>query len=267
MKAILFDLDGVLYEGERLIEGAQETLAWVRGQSIPHLFLTNTSSRPRSAIAAKLAGMGIVVAASELLTPPAAAAAWLRAHAVEPVALFVPKATRGEFEGLELLPEHAESGAAAVVVGDMGADWSYDRLNRAFRLLMDGGPRLIALGMTRYWQSPDGLRLDAGAMVTALSFAAGTEPQVLGKPDRAFFETALQRLNVTPADTLMVGDDIVGDVQGAQRAGFKAALVRTGKFRPEDLDLGIQPDAVFHSVADLPAWWASTQSQDAPGGG
>ncbi|MFM1892040.1 MAG: hypothetical protein RLZ44_1117 [Pseudomonadota bacterium] len=255
MKAILFDLDGVLYEGERPVDGARETLAWVRGHAIPHLFVTNTSSRPRSAIAAKLAGMGITIAASELLTPPAAAAAWLQAHQVGPVALFVPKATRAEFAELDLLPEHAEAGAAAVVVGDMGSDWSYDRLNRAFRLLMAGGPRLIALGMTRYWQAPDGLRLDAGAIVTALSFATGVEPQVLGKPDPAFFEAALTRLGVAPADTLMIGDDVVGDIRGAQRAGLKAALVRTGKFRPDDLTLGIAPEAVLNSIAEVPQWW------------
>ncbi len=257
MKAILFDLDGVMYQGEHPIAGACETLAWVRGQSIPHLFVTNTSSRPRSAIAARLAGMGITVAVSELLTPPAAAAAWLNAQGIGPVALFVPKATRAEFAGVEVLPEHAESGAAAVVVGDMGPDWSYDRLNRAFRLLMNGAPQLIALGMTRYWQSPEGMRLDAGAMVAALSFAAGVEPRVLGKPDPAFFETALQRLGTNAVDTLMIGDDIVGDVQGAQRAGFKAVLVRTGKFRSADLNGGIVPAAVLDSIAALPQWWAA----------
>ena len=77
MKAILFDLDGVLYQGDHAVPGAREALAWVRGNAIPHLFVTNTSSLPRTALAAKLAGMGIVAAASELLTPPAAAATWL----------------------------------------------------------------------------------------------------------------------------------------------------------------------------------------------
>jgi HAD superfamily hydrolase (TIGR01458 family) len=257
MKAILFDLDGVLYQANQAIDGARETLAWTRGSGIPHLFVTNTSSRPRSSIAAKLGGMGIVVASGELLTPPVAAAAWLKAHAPGPVAAFVPKPTRAEFEGLELLPEHAQAGAAAVVVGDMGSDWSYDRMNRAFRLLMDGDTRLVALGMTRYWQAEDGLRLDAGAIVTALSFAAGVAPVVLGKPDPAFFEAALARLGVTADQTLMVGDDVVGDIEGARRAGLKTALVRTGKFRPDDLKRGIEPDYTIDSIADLPALWAS----------
>jgi HAD superfamily hydrolase (TIGR01458 family) len=256
MKAILFDLDGVFYQGAEVIEGARETLAWVRGRSIPHLFVTNTSSRPRSAIAVKLGGMGITAARSELLTPPAAAADWLERRNVGPVALFVPKATRAEFERLEQLPAHAQEGAGAVVIGDLGSDWSYDRMNRAFRLLMaDPETRLIALGMTRYWQAEDGLRLDAGAIATALAFASGRQPVVLGKPDPAFFAAALARLDTAAADTLMVGDDIVGDIQGAAAAGLKTALVRTGKFRDRDLARGITPDHVIGSIADLPRVW------------
>jgi ribonucleotide monophosphatase NagD (HAD superfamily) len=114
---------------------------------------------------------------------------------------------------------------------------------------------LIALGMTRYWQAPDGVRLDAAPFVAALEHATGRRAIVLGKPSREFFETAVHRLGLAPADTLMVGDDIRTDVAGAQAAGLKAALVRTGKFRTQDLEEGIRPDAVLDSIADLPAWW------------
>jgi HAD superfamily hydrolase (TIGR01458 family) len=256
MKAILFDLDGVFYEGERPLAGALDTLAWVRDQGIPHLFLTNTSSRPRDAIVAKLAAMGIQVAAEELLTPPVAVADWARHEQPGPLALFVAPATRSEFDGLEQVPDDVEAGAGAVVVGDLGARWDFGTLNRAFRLLMTDDSRLVALGMTRYWQAEDGLRLDAGPMVAALSYASGREPLVLGKPAAAFFRVALERLGAEARDTLMVGDDIIGDVQGAQRAGLRGLLVRTGKFRQADLDLGVAPDGIIDSVADLPSWWA-----------
>jgi HAD superfamily hydrolase (TIGR01458 family) len=255
MKAILFDLDGVLYEGERALSGAVETLAWVRGRRIPHLFVTNTSSRPRRAIVAKLAGMGIAVSEQQLLTPPVVAADWARQERVAPLALFVAPETRGEFSGLAQLDEDAEQGAAAVIVGDLGDAWDFTTLNRAFRLLMQDDARLLALGMTRYWQADDGLRLDAGPLVMALSYASGREPLVLGKPAALFFDMALQRLGVAAGDTLMIGDDIIGDVQGAQLAGLRGALVRSGKYRPADLERGVAPDVILDSVADLPAWW------------
>jgi phospholysine phosphohistidine inorganic pyrophosphate phosphatase len=69
MKAILFDMDGVIYNSETLIEGAPEALAWVRSQGIPHLFVTNTTSRSRSILAEKLTRFGIPAAEESILTP------------------------------------------------------------------------------------------------------------------------------------------------------------------------------------------------------
>lgn len=260
MQGILFDLDGVFYQQGRMLPGAADTLAWVRDAGIPHLFLTNTSSRPRTAVAERLAAMGMAVATDQILTPPVAAAEWARREGREPLALFVAPATRGEFAGLEQLPEDLTGGAAAVVVGDLGEAWDFATLNRAFRLLMDGDTELVALGMTRYWQAGDGLRLDVGPMVAALGYATGREPVVLGKPAQAFFDAALSRLGLAGDQVLMVGDDVVGDVQGAQRAGLRGALVRTGKFRPADLDGEVVPDVVLDDIGRLPAWWADHQA-------
>jgi phospholysine phosphohistidine inorganic pyrophosphate phosphatase len=161
MKAILFDLDGVIYQGEQPIVGAAEVIEWVQRREIPHLFLTNTTSRPRAAIAEKVRGMGIRIDPDAVLTPPVAARRWLLQRRVRGVALFLPPATEAEFDGLDRLPEGREDGAGAVVLGDLGFGWDFHTLNRAFRLLMaEPHPFLIALGMTRYWQAADGLRLD-----------------------------------------------------------------------------------------------------------
>ena len=115
-------------------------------------------------------------------------------------------------------------------------------------------PKLVALGMTRYWQTAKGLQLDVGPFVKALEYAAGCEAVVLGKPSVQFFDTALRILHCEPSQAVMIGDDILGDVQGAQHAGIKDVLVRTGKFRLSDIDSGIHPDAIIDSIAGLPAW-------------
>jgi HAD superfamily hydrolase (TIGR01458 family) len=118
-------------------------------------------------------------------------------------------------------------------------------------------PYLIALGMTRYWRAADGLRLDCAPFVVALSHATGIEPVVLGKPAVPFFEAALRAVGVAAGETLMIGDDIRGDVGGAQQAGIRALLVRTGKFQPADLRGDIRPDGVLDSIAGLPQWWTA----------
>ena len=255
-RALLIDLDGVLYVGDKAVPGAAEAVQWLDKENIPYLFVTNTSSRPRSALVEKLARFGIFTDEKAIFSPPVAASQWLKVHAPGPAALFVPQPTKAEFNCLEELDPDAESGASSVVIGDLGERWTFPVLNRAFRLLMaEPKPILAALGMTRYWRGADGFHLDVAPFVKALEHAASCQAVVLGKPSKEFFNAGLEMLGCSTTDAIMIGDDIVGDVQGAQRAGLKGMLVRTGKFRSQDLDGDIKPDAVLASIAELPVWW------------
>lgn len=256
LRGILFDLDGVLYNSNRLIEGAVEAVDWVRRRQIPHLFVTNTTSRSRAVLAEKLKSFGFSVSESEILTPAVAAVDWLRTRDPAPIALFVPSSTRGEFAGLPCLPEEAERGAEFVIVGDLRKRWDFPTLNRAFRQLhYNPNALLIALGMTRYWLATDGISLDVAPFVAALECASGRKAIAFGKPSEAFFHGGTDRLALPAGQVLMIGDDIHVDVGGAQAAGLKGALVRTGKFRPDDLEGSVKPFAVLDSVASLPDWW------------
>jgi phospholysine phosphohistidine inorganic pyrophosphate phosphatase len=256
---VLLDLDGVVYVGDEPVPGAAATVDWLARAGMPHCFLTNTTSRPRQALVDKLAGMGVAAEPDQLLTPAVAAVSWLRGHDIARPAVFAPDATAAELAELDPLPDDAERGAGAVVIGDLGEGWDFPTLNRALRLLMsDADVPLVALGMTRYWRAEDGLRLDAGAFVRALEYAAGRTAVVLGKPDPAFYGTAVEALGLPADQVVMVGDDVLTDVGGAQRAGLTGVLVRTGKFSESDLDGDVTPDAVLDSVADLPRWWEDT---------
>ena len=137
-----------------------------------------------------------------------------------------------------------------VVMGDLGEGWTFKKLNRAFRAIQQGAG-LIALGMTRYWQSGGGLQLDVGPFVAALEYATGRDALVLGKPARAFFERIAADLGLPPNQIALVGDDVRTDVGAAMEAGFFGVQVRTGKFRDGDLDRDVTPDLVLDSVADV----------------
>src|SRR5579871_3166538 len=233
VRAVLFDLDGVLYDAEEPIAGAKETMAWIHARRIPHLFVRNTTSRGASVLVEKLARFGMDARETDILTPCDAAAEWLRARGESDIALFLRPAAREPFRGLACLPDDAETGARHVVIGDLGSSWDFRTLNRAFRLLHSNPEAtLIALGMTRFWKAQDGISLDVAPFVAALEHATGQKAVVFGKPAPAFFYGAAQQLGVPPGEILMVGDDIETDVGGAQHAGLKGALVRTGKFRP-----------------------------------
>ena len=119
------------------------------------------------------------------------------------------------------------------------------------------GARLVALHKNRWWQTASGPRLDGGAYVAALEYAAGVTAEVVGKPSRAYFESALTTLGVAPGETFMVGDDAETDIAAAVGLGMQGVLVRTGKFREATLaQAEPKPTAVVASIADLPAWLA-----------
>lgn len=256
MSAILFDLDGVLYESDKAISGAAETVDWFVKNNINHLFLTNTTSKSRRELVNKLDKFGIKTTAEDFLTPPVAATQWLQQHSIKNIALFVPETTKEEFSAFNITctGDHAVD---AVIVGDLGEHWTFNIMNQIFRLLINNPQaKLIALGMTRYWRAHSGLQLDVGPMIKAFEYATGTHAIVTGKPAKAFFQAASHLLG-EPDNIIMIGDDIRGDIEASQQAGFKAILVRTGKFSERDLETGITPDALINSISELPDWWQS----------
>lgn len=255
MRGVLIDLDGVIWESDRVVQGAPEAVAWLESHSVPYLFVTNTTSRPARLIVEKLERLGIPGAAEKLLTPPIAACNWLKQHAPGPCALLVPEATLEDFASVERDKPGNDGALSAIVVGDIGATWNYALLNDVFRELMsEQPPQLIALGMTRYWRSDEGLMLDVAPFIKALEHAAGCEAVVLGKPSQDFFDIALGKIACNATESIMIGDDLMGDVLGAQEAGLQGILTKTGKYRPQDLETGVLPDAILESIAGLPGY-------------
>jgi HAD superfamily hydrolase (TIGR01458 family) len=247
--AVLLDLDGVLYVEDAPIPGALEAVAALRDRGLELRFVTNTTSRPRRDILARLERLGMPVPANELITPARLAVDHCLATGRLRALLLMHDEVKADLAGLETVGEDAD----VVVVGDLGEGFDYAVLNHAFRELL-GGAELVALQKNRYWRTPDGLSLDVGPFVAALEYASGRDAVVVGKPAPAFFATVLAGLGVDPDDAVMVGDDVESDVGGALRAGLSGVLVRTGKYRADAVAAsGIEPTATVDSIAEVPA--------------
>lgn len=248
LRGLMLDLDGTVYEDNRLIPGAAQAIAALRERGYRLCFVTNTTNKRRETIRDKLNTLGIEADASEIFTAPVAASLMLRRH---------PEArcwvvTRGdsirEFQGLRLDEDRPEF----VVLGDLMEGFTFELLNRVFRKLMDGA-ELIAMQKNRYWLTRGNLTLDMGPFVAALEFATGRSAQVIGKPSREFFRLALSHLGLPPDQAAMVGDDWESDIAGAQGVGVRTILVQTGKYQPEDENnLDPQPDGVIEGLGQLP---------------
>jgi HAD superfamily hydrolase (TIGR01458 family) len=248
VEGLLLDLSGVVYVQDEAVPGAAEALAGLRERGLPIRLVTNTTMRPRRSILERLERLGIEADPEELITPATLAKRRCADAGWSSVALVVLDDLLEDLEGLEQRGDSVD----AVIVGDLGDAWDYEVLNRAFRRLMDGAA-LIALQKNRYWETADGLSLDAGPFVASLEYATGREAEVMGKPSPAFFELALADLGVPAERAAMVGDDVEADVGGAMEAGLAGILVRTGKYR-EDLveQSGVEPTVTVDSIANVP---------------
>jgi HAD superfamily hydrolase (TIGR01458 family) len=261
MRGFLLDLDGTMYTDAGPVPGALETIGTLRSRRIPFRFVTNTTGRPRSKLVERLKGYGLEVTADEILTPVRAAVVVCQEQKYSPIAPYVPEATLEDLEGLDLVAGttgRAVEGSTrpgAVIIGDLGDLWTYGLLQEAFGFLLDGAEP-VALWRDRYWLKGNRVVLDAGPFVVALEYATGKTAQVTGKPTRQFYDAAVKSLELPadtrPGDIAMIGDDLWSDVRGAQEAGYQGWLVRTGKFRAEQLgESGVVPDRVLGSVAEV----------------
>lgn len=253
-RGLLIDLDGVVYDAGKPVPGSIEAIDSLRAHGVPFRFVTNTTSRGRAGIAARLTAMAIAADPDEIVSPAHAAAMYLRRLGAPRCLACLTDDAQKDLDGLTLV----EAQADWVVLGDLGEAWTYARMNAVLRELLSGA-RLMALGMSRYWRAADGMRLDVGPFAAMFQFATGIEPLVMGKPAKEYFQLVLDSLGLPAEQVAMVGDAIDTDVDGAQRAGMQGILVRTGKFRPQDLEGEVKPDGVFESLEAVVRWIVSSQ--------
>ncbi len=249
----LLDIDGTVLDAGRAIDGAAQAVGSLRARGVALLFATNTSRRSRADIAKALQSAGVEAKDDEILSANVAAAIRLREAGVRRVHLLLTDSAAADWADFET----GSASPEAVVVGDLGEEFRFDRLNEAFRHL-HAGARLIATQKNRFWKSASGWTLDAGPFVAALEYAADTEAEIMGKPAPGFFRMAARALGEEPRDLTIVGDDVEVDVLGGRAAGMRTVLVRTGKFDERRL-AAVRPERAPHHVipsirelADLP---------------
>ncbi len=192
MRGILLDIDGVLHVSMQPIAGAADTLRWLDQHGYRTCFVTNTTTASRATLAQRLAAIGLPLTEQHLLTAPVATANYIRQHYPGKRCWVLSKGdTEADFAGIDLVAAHAE----IVVMGGAEELLTYEAMNAAFRMLMEGAV-LLAMHTNLYWRTREGLRLDSGPYVHALELATGKRATVLGKPARLFFEQALQAMGV-----------------------------------------------------------------------
>jgi HAD superfamily hydrolase (TIGR01458 family) len=247
-KAFLIDIGGTVASHEKLYPGVAEWLAGIQNQGKSFLLLTNTTIATRSSIQAFLKAQGLDLDKTQILNPETAAFHWLANNHPDKRLQLVLPAKEQNWSQFNLVNADPE----VILLGDMGEGMTRDLLKDLMQKILDGA-RLVALHKSRYWQKKDELDLDLGAFVALLEYATGTDATIIGKPSPDYFKTALAILNVSAAETTMIGDDLESDAIAAINAGIKANLVQTGKFRSQDRDRARKHNiSIYPSLAHVP---------------
>jgi len=258
LRALLLDLDGVVYRGNRALPGAVEFFAFLQERGIRFSLITNNSTQTGAQFAEKLHRLGIAVSAADVLTSAEATADYLSATAAPRSRVLVV----GGY-GLRAALRRVGFGVAShhpdyVVVG-LDMKLTYAKLCRA-SVAIRAGARFIASNADATLPTEEGEIPGSGAIVAALQAASGVAPTVIGKPQPLMLEMAMGRLGVSPKETAIVGDRLGTDVLAGHRLDICTILVLTGVTTREELaEASLRPDFVFAGLRQLQEALATAQ--------
>lgn len=251
-KGYIFDLDGTIYLGQNAIEGAVNTVNRLLADDKKVLFLTNKTIDSRHNYVKKLNGLGIPVTLNEILSPVIVTLSLLRErHQGQQVYVIGEQIFKDELEREGVLfastPDETD-----VIVLSWDRNFHYDQLNFAYQAIKRGA-KVIATNPDRTCPTPDGDLPDCGSIIGAIEGATGIKiNDIAGKPSKHMADVALNVLNLTAKDCLMIGDRLETDIYIGKISGMHTALVLTGTSRPEDvLQAEFQPNYVINSVNDI----------------
>ena len=227
VRGILCDIDGTLYFRGKIIPDAIETVSYLQDKGYKIVFLTNTDSKPPQDILEILLNFGFSVKSDDIFTPIIAIKEYISQFPDKKSYFLMSERVTSEFQSFSQVTE--DELPDFVVISDFSDDWRIERLNTAFKYVLNGA-KLIGSQGNRYYLDKDGNpNIDTGSFVRMVADAANIKPTILGKPNSDYFKLALEKIGIHTNEAIIIGDDAESDIQGAQNAGIKGILVKTGK--------------------------------------
>ena len=245
------DLDGTVYLGDELLDGAQETLRALRDVSRV-VFVTNKPLETAANYAAKLTKLGVTTVSEDIVTPLDSLVGYLDdCHHGESVLTVAEELVDNVLRdnGFEVVTNPLE---AAVVVVSFDRTFTYAKLLAAYQAVTNGAS-IVATNPDPFCPTPEGGLPDCAAMLAAVEACTGVRAEaIVGKPSAHMGRAILARLGVAPHESVIVGDRLLTDIAMADELGMSSVLVLSGVTSLEDLaHSDVRPDFVVRSLRDL----------------
>jgi 4-nitrophenyl phosphatase len=248
--ALILDMDGVLWRDDQAIGDLNDIIHRIDVLRLKYILSTNNSTRTPEQYRSKLASFGAKVDVDHIITSSMALASILEKEHPKGGKIYVI-GEQGLVDAMQAKGFLSSDEGVVAVVAGMDRHLTFPKLERAALLIRAGVP-FYGTNPDKTFPTPRGLVPGAGAILALLETATGVEPIIAGKPQRYMFDLALNRMNVSAAETVSVGDRLETDIVGGIQAGCKTALVLTGVTSKEILaSSNLQPDMVVDKLADL----------------
>lgn len=249
-KTCFIDLDGTMYRGDELIDGAIEFIDYLREHKIPYYFITNNAMRTHAQNREKMEQMGFHgIRDEDFFTSAMASAAYAKRYLKGDKAYYIGQ------EGMrEALIEQGfmidEKQADHVFIGlDVHAD--YEKYCKAFTLIQNGAT-LIGTNADRRLPHGDGYRIGNGAVVAMFQYASEAEGLIIGKPNEAMMKEALRFAHIQAKDCVMIGDNLETDILFGIKNQVETIFVTSGVHDEQDAKrMDIHPDIIVHNLKEL----------------
>jgi NagD protein len=248
-KGFICDMDGVIYHGNRLVEGTKEFVDWLKRENKKFLFLTNSSAKSPRELQQKLAHMGIQVGAEDFVTSAQATASFLASQNPNTGVYVIGES--GLINALHDAGFYIDNVNPRYVVVGESRTYNFEQIELAVNLVLKGA-KLIGTNSDLTGPSDRGVAPACRAMVAPIEMATGRKAYFIGKPNPLIMRHAIKKLGCTRDETLIIGDRMDTDIIAGIESEIETALVLSGITKREDLDLfPYQPDYVLDCVADI----------------
>jgi len=248
-KGYICDMDGVIYHGDRLVEGAREFVDWLKQQGKKFLFLTNSSAKSPVELKCKLSRMGIEVEADDFYTSAQATASFLAEQS--PNAGVYAIGESGLINALYNAGFRIDNVDPTYVIVGESRGYNYEQVEQAVHLVLKGA-RLIGTNSDLTGPTEKGIAPACRALIAPIELATGRKAYFIGKPNPLMMRHAIKKIACRREETLIIGDRMDTDIIAGIESEIETALVLSGITTREDLPLfPYQPDHIFEKAVDI----------------
>jgi 4-nitrophenyl phosphatase len=243
-------MDGVLWRSDQPIGNLPSIFKNIHRLGWKVILSTNNATKSIQEFLNKLESFGVVLEPWQVINSAQATAHYLKQRFPDGGPIYTV-GEPGLVETLEMEGFTLDSNNPLAVVAALDRGINYEKLRTATLLIRSGIPFIGTNGDLTF-PTPEGQEPGAGSILATIEAATGVKPLVIGKPNPAMYQLALERMGTTPDETLVVGDRLETDIAGAQNLGCPCALVLSGVTDEESAwTWNPSPDIITDNLTNL----------------